>query len=98
MAKLNANTTVMRPDTLEVVTLAEGDEVPDWAEGLIGNHLTGEPAVGAPGQSEDADGADKADGPDESWTVVGLREHAKANDIDLAGATTKADILAAINT
>ena len=31
MAKLNANTTVMRPDTLEVVTLAEGDEVPDWA-------------------------------------------------------------------
>ena len=39
MAKLNANTTVMRPDTLEVVTLAEGDEVPDWAEGLIGDHL-----------------------------------------------------------
>lgn len=39
MAKLNANTTVMRPDTLEVVTIAEGDEVPDWAEGLIGDHL-----------------------------------------------------------
>lgn len=39
MAKLNANTTVMRPDTLEVVALAEGDEVPDWAEGLIGDHL-----------------------------------------------------------
>ena len=41
MAKLNANTTVMRPDTLEVVTLAEGDEVPGWADGdgLIGDHL-----------------------------------------------------------
>ena len=39
MAKLNANTTVMRPDTLEVVTLAECDEVPDWADGLIGDHL-----------------------------------------------------------
>ena len=39
MAKLNANTTVMRPDTLEVVTLAEGDDVPDWADGLIGDHL-----------------------------------------------------------
>ena len=39
MAKLNANTTVMRPDTLEVVTLAEGDEVPDWADSLIGDHL-----------------------------------------------------------
>ena len=42
MAKLNANTTVMRPDTLEVVTLAEGDEVPDWADGLIGDHLIGD--------------------------------------------------------
>ena len=39
MAKLNANTAVMRPDTLEVVTLAEGDEVPGWADGLIGDHL-----------------------------------------------------------
>ena len=39
MAKLNANTTVMRPDTLEVVALAEGDDVPDWAVGLIGDHL-----------------------------------------------------------
>ena len=39
MAKLNANTTVMRPDTLEVVALAEGDDVPDWADGLIGDHL-----------------------------------------------------------
>ena len=39
MAKLNANTTVMRPDTLAVVALAEGDEVPDWADGLIGDHL-----------------------------------------------------------
>ena len=39
MAKLNANTTVMRPDTLEVVALAEGDDVPDSADGLIGDHL-----------------------------------------------------------
>ena len=43
MAKLNANTTVMRPDTLEVVALAEGDEVPDWAVGLIGDHLVEKP-------------------------------------------------------
>ena len=39
MAKLNANTTVMRPDTLEVVALAEGDDVPDWADGMVGDHL-----------------------------------------------------------
>lgn len=39
MAKLNANTAVMRPDTLEVVTLAEGDDVPEWAVELVGEHL-----------------------------------------------------------
>lgn len=39
-----------------------------------------------------------ADGPDDSWTVTQLRNHADRNGIDLAGATTKADILTAITT
>lgn len=39
MAKLSANTTLLREDTLEVVSLAAGDEVPDWATGLVGDHL-----------------------------------------------------------
>ena len=39
MPKLTGNTTLMRPDTLEVVTLAEGDDLPDWADGLVGAHL-----------------------------------------------------------
>lgn len=39
MPKLTGNTAVMRPDTLEVVTLAEGDDLPEWADGLVGAHL-----------------------------------------------------------
>ena len=35
--------------------------------------------------------------PDETWTVPKLRKHAQDADIDLAGATSKADILAAIH-
>lgn len=36
--------------------------------------------------------------PDESWTVAQLRAHAETHGIDLAGATTKADILTAVTT
>lgn len=39
MAKLNANTTLVHPATLEVTALVAGDEVPDWADGLVGDHL-----------------------------------------------------------
>lgn len=35
--------------------------------------------------------------PDDSWTVVQLREYAAREEISLAGADKKADILAAIN-
>ena len=84
MARLTGNTVVTRPDTLDVVALAEGDDVPGWADGLIGEHLLLVEEAGS--------GA-----PDESWTVAELREYAKANDVDLDGATAKADILAAIN-
>ena len=95
MARLIANTVVTNPDTLVVTALAAGDEVPGWAEGLIGDHLTDGKLKADP--EKPAPEAGEAGEPDESWTVVELREHAKANDIDLAGATSKADILAAIN-
>lgn len=39
MAKLNANTTLVHPSTLEATAIAAGDEVPDWADGLVGDHL-----------------------------------------------------------
>ena len=70
------------------VALAAGSEVPEWADGLIGGHLI---APDVPAPAEGGDGV-----PDASWTVAELREYAKANDVDLDGATAKADILAAI--
>lgn len=39
MARLTANTVVARPGTADVVALREGDELPDWAEGLVGEHI-----------------------------------------------------------
>jgi hypothetical protein len=39
MAVLNGNTIVVNPETGAGVVLLAGDEVPDWAESLIGDHL-----------------------------------------------------------
>ena len=72
------------------VPLMAGTVLPEWAEGLVGSHLLDEPA-----EPEKADGQ-VSDVPDESWTVEDLRDYAKANDVNLKGATTKADILDAI--
>ena len=110
MPKVNANTVVQNPDTFEVVTLSAGDDVPAWASDLIGKHLIGDPVeaplteqgsvtVGPPqgGDSTPGEPGASSDVPDEDWTIADLRAYAKANDIDLHGATSKADILAAIN-
>lgn len=85
MARLLGNTVLRDPSTGDLVSVAAGEDVPGWAEGLVGAHL-----LDTPTESE------KADQPDESWTVSDLRDYAKANDIDLEGATVKADILDAI--
>ena len=39
MPKLKENTLLTRPGTLDLVSLSAGDDVPDWAVGLIGDHL-----------------------------------------------------------
>lgn len=85
MARLLGNTVLRDPSTGDLVSVAAGEDVPGWAEGLVGAHL-----LDTPTESE------KAAEPDESWTVSDLRDYAKANDIDLEGATVKADILDAI--
>ena len=59
MPKLTGNTAVMRPDTLEVVTLAEGDDLPEWADGLVGVHLLEEEKPKRPARRKtDADSGD----------------------------------------
>lgn len=39
MAKLSGNTIVAHAKTGEPVVLLAGEDVPDWADGLIGDHL-----------------------------------------------------------
>lgn len=39
MAKINASTILRHPESGEVISLAEGADVPDWAADLIGDHL-----------------------------------------------------------
>lgn len=39
MPKLSANTILQEPGTFQPTVLYAGDEVPDWATGLLGDHL-----------------------------------------------------------
>jgi len=57
VAKLNANTTLVHPSTLEATAIAAGDEVPDWADGLVGDHLIEDEKPKRPARSR----ADKAE-------------------------------------
>ena len=91
MTRLLGNTVLRDPSTGDLVSVAAGEDVPQWAEGLVGAHLLDTPVETAEPVEQQ-----KADQPDESWTVAELREYAKANDVDLDGATAKADILDAI--
>jgi len=59
-----------------------------------------EPAAGVPIEVNAAgDGQDVPDGvPSDGWTVVQLKAYAKTHGLDLDGARTKGDVLAAILT
>ena len=39
MPKLKENTLLTKPGTLDLVSISAGEDVPDWAVGLIGDHL-----------------------------------------------------------
>lgn len=79
MARLSVTVIVRHPSTGQIEVLSEGSDLPEWADGLVGDHAL-----------------DGGDGPSAAWKVSDLREYAQENEIDLGGATTKAEILAAI--
>ena len=93
MATILATTVIAHPQTHEPVVLLEGTEAPDWAVGAIGNPAVVEqgdtPAADGPGVGED-------DTPAEDWRLEELKAYAEAHQIDLDGARSKADVLAAI--
>lgn len=45
MPKLTASTVVVNPDTAALVVLWEGEDLPEWATGLVGDHLLDEPVT-----------------------------------------------------
>ena len=92
MATLNANTVVVKPGTLDVVVLDAGTQVPEWASDLIGAHLLDDGALAADAETEVTVTIPEGV-PDGSWKVDDLRAYAKAHDVNLEGATSKADIL-----
>lgn len=98
MAKVNTTTVVRNPTTFESVVLHAGDEVPEWAE--VGDHLTSTKAPtpaprDEPKPQQEAPVADD-ETPSDSWTNQRIKQYAEDNGVDLGGATTKADMLAAI--
>ena len=63
--RLTGYTTLFGPDGL--VTLAPGDELPDWAHGKVGDHLLDGSATQAPAdkdEPDDAEGETPDDAPD----------------------------------
>lgn len=90
MSKLTDNTIVVRPDTLVPVVLEAGQVLPDWAVGLVGEHLlSGAPKPGKSDDSKPASPLDGLKGPE-------LKAYAAEHGIDLGGATKVGDMRAAI--
>lgn len=81
MAKLNSNTVVTHPETGSPVVLLSGKDVPDWAEGLIGEHLID-------GAGEEADELEKPAGNAslEAWATYVL-ESDQASEDEIKGLT-----------
>lgn len=65
--------------------------------GLLDDQPADEDATPAKAAADDQPADDQPEGePSDSWTVAQLTDYAKREEIDLGGATRKADILAAI--
>lgn len=107
MSKLNTYVHVHDKDGISHAFGPE-DTVPEWAEKAITNPDVwaeapaaeesegGEPeSANSEGSEPETDEIPEGDITEE-WTVKQLRAYAKAEDIDLGGATTKKDILSAL--
>lgn len=91
MGRLIANTLVRMPDTGEIVVLNAGEDVPEWALSLVGDHIV------------DADDDNDAEDGYESMTVADLRAEIESRnegreEADLIPSDgKKADLVAALD-
>ena len=81
---LSASTVLRNPSSGDLVSLLAGAEVPEWAEGQVGDHL-----ITKGDESEDGK-------PNPKWTVAQLDAYAAAHGIDLGGASSKVEKLAVL--
>ena len=97
------------PSSGDLVSLLAGAEVPEWAEGQVGDHLItkgdesedGKPnpkwAEGQVGDHLITKGDESEDGkPNPKWTVAQLDAYAAAHGIDLGDASNKVEKLAVL--
>ncbi|MCX4470458.1 hypothetical protein OOK41_09080 [Micromonospora sp. NBC_01655] len=103
MATLTANTLVTHPETGEVVLLAVGGIVPEWAAGRVGAHLLdgGSPRpVSAPASAPAGSGSSEGDPPPKGGAGSGAqawREYAAANNVEVAADASREDVVAALD-
>lgn len=75
----------------------------DKLQQLVPEHWIGHPVIGehlakTPRQKAEDATQEPTGEPDDTWTIPQLRARAERTGVDLAGATLKADILAAVTT
>lgn len=101
----SADTTVKERYVIPVLEISSnGDRVATNADiamfpflgEIIGDYDHFETEVEVAEEGADVQGFAAMSAPDDSWTVAQMKEFASENDIDLAGATLKADVLAAV--
>lgn len=97
--------TIKERDVIEVLEISpNGDRVASNADiamypflgEIIGDYDHYETDTTAADGGAGTQGFAAMSAPDESWTVAQLKDYASENDIDLAGASRKAEILAAV--
>ncbi|UQN30660.1 hypothetical protein [Brachybacterium kimchii] len=88
MAKVAAGHLYVTTRGGEVWHFAPGDALPSWAQKVIRNPA----AITDDGRSASRD----SDEPSKTWKVDDLKAYAAEQGVDLAGVSTKADILAAL--
>ncbi|MFK5691285.1 hypothetical protein ACI3EY_16630 [Ornithinimicrobium sp. LYQ92] len=86
MARLAANV-VLRDPLGSPVVLVAGQDLPGWADGLVGAHALKDDVRSEPAEAQ---------APDGSWSIARLREVAAARGVDLGKAKKKTDILTAL--
>ena len=84
MARLTANTVLVDPTSGDLVSLPAGASLPEWAEGLVGDHMITK-------EDESEDGK-----PNPKWTVAQIDAYAAEHRIDLGDASNKVEKLAVL--